>query len=169
VPRTALLGSALVAGVLLATGVLAGCSPDTPVAVSRVPGTGAATTAPGPTAGAVPTVLPTPVAAGTVGRVPGPFDDRLALTGTRLDADGVHTRVTVTSDVSDILALEVTAAFYDSHGRLLGSGRVVRGEQHDATGSHVPDESLDLVVPAAPAYAARTASAVLTVPVLVNE
>ncbi len=167
-PRSPRVRAGLLAA-LLATGclTLAGCAGDdapTPP-LTRT----AATFAPGPTAVAAPGVLAAPVPRGTVGRAAGPFDDRFDLEGTRLAADGVHTRLTVTSDVSDILALEVSAAFYDAAGQLLGTGRVVRGEQHDETGAHVPDESLDLLVPAAPAYAARVASAVLSVPVLVNE
>ena len=45
--------------------------------------------------------------------------------GLRLDAAGVHGSATITSDVSDILELEVVAGFYDDQGRLLGTGRFV--------------------------------------------
>lgn len=165
--RSALLG------LLLLAVPVAGCTSsgrDVHLAAGTAqtsPGT--AQTSPGPTAPAPPGTLASPVPAGTVHLVPGPFDDRFGLVGTRLAADGVHTRLVVTSDVSDVLALEMTADFYDRAGRLLGSGRVVRGDQHDASGSHVPDESLDLLVPAEPGYAARVASARLEVPVLVNE
>lgn len=163
-----LLSPAVLAALLAAASVtLAGCSSDAAPAAPRT--AGMSQTSPGPTPAAAPAVLDGAVSAGTVGRAPGPFDDRFGLVGTRLAPDGVQTQLTVTSDVSDLLALEVTAAYYDAAGRLLGTGRVVRGEQHDASGAHVPDESLDLVVPVQAAWAPRVASAVLAVPVLVNE
>ncbi|MCU1692363.1 MAG: hypothetical protein JWM64_1454 [Frankiales bacterium] len=145
---------------------LTACSEDAAqVAVSASP-LAAPTTTPGPGPAAAPTVLATPVPRGTVSRRPGPFDDRFGLTGTRLGPDGVHTRVDVTSDVSDLLALEVVADFYDASGRLLGSGRA---EHSDEQMTGTPGQPVDLVVPAAPAWSGRTASAVLSVPVLVNE
>ncbi len=78
----------------------------------------------------------------------------------------MHTRVDVTSDVSDVLALELVADFYDGAGRLLGSGRA---EHSDEEMHGTPGQPLDLVVPADRAWSARVASAVLSVPVLVNE
>ena len=155
----------LLTGVLLVAG-LAACTTAPPDGAASARPAAALTLAPGPTGAPVPTALDVPPPPGTVRRVAGPFDDRLALEGTRLAADGVHTRVTVLSDVSEVLSLELSAAFYDASGRLLGTGRAVRGEQ---SGQGVPDERTDLVVPAAPAWAPRVASAVLSVPVLVNE
>lgn len=165
---------------LLALGS-AGCTASAPVA--GAPAAAPASTAP---AGALPTsalpavsLAPTdtappapahlaePVAAGTVARQPGPFDDRLRMTGVRLRAGTVEARLRVTSDVSEVLALEVDADFYDARGALLGRTRTRSAPAHEAAG--VPDEAVALRLPAATAYRHRVASAVLSVPVLVNE
>ncbi|MCW2778012.1 MAG: hypothetical protein JWN17_1737 [Frankiales bacterium] len=129
----------------------------------------AATTSPEPGPAAAPATLDSPVPRGTVSREPGPFDDRFRLTGTRLAADGVHTRVDVTSDVSDVLALEVVAHFYDARGALLGSGRATHSDEEMVAHGGTPDEHVELLVPTTPAWASRVTSAVLSVPVLVNE
>ena len=110
-------------------------------------------------------------ALGTVARVSGPFDDRFALGVLRL-RDGVVTgRLTVTSDVSELLELEVVAGFYDARGRFLGTSRWVHhlGEsgEHGHTGP--PEESETFRVVAPGRLRERVASAAVGVPVLVNE
>lgn len=101
----------------------------------------------------------------TVGRVRGPFDDRLRLTGLALSGHAVSGGLTVTSDVSEILEVEVLAGFYDARGQLLGTASYVRhGEDFADVNEH-----LGFSIRPAPAYAARVASAAVGVPVLVNE
>jgi hypothetical protein len=79
---------------------------------------------------------------GGVARVAGPFDDRFALS--RLSfADGRASGVlTVTSDVSDLLELQVVAGFYDADGRLLATRRFVHhGELHEVAVNAAPNET----------------------------
>jgi hypothetical protein len=108
---------------------------------------------------------------GEVRVTPGPFTDRIQLAGTRLDGPTVHGTLAITTDVSDVLALEVQAAFYDATGRLVGTG-TFRHADEDAMGgggAHVPhNDGIDFTITAAPAGAAVSA-AVLSIPVLVNE
>jgi hypothetical protein len=111
---------------------------------------------------------------GAVGTVPGPFDDRFDWSGLRLDDDAVHGSLTVTSDVSDLLELQVLGGFYDVRGRFLGTARWTyhldeseHGSGHDHAGP--PDEHRDVVVRAPARFRDRVASAAVGVPVLVNE
>ncbi|MFM6848991.1 MAG: hypothetical protein ACKOVB_07780 [Terrabacter sp.] len=111
---------------------------------------------------------------GTVGAVPGPFDDRFDWSSLRLDGDAVRGSLTVTSDVSDLLELQVLAGFYDDRGRFLGTARWTyhldeseHGSGHDHAGP--PDEHRDVVVRAPARFRDRVASAAVGVPVLVNE
>ncbi|WP_148612781.1 hypothetical protein [Nocardioides rubriscoriae] len=110
-------------------------------------------------------------APGTVAVVPGPFDDRFVLRGVRL-ADGVVSgRLTVTSDVSDLLELEVVAGFYDADGRLLTTAKAVH-HLDEAVASHEegpPDETAPFRIAVPRRLLDRVASAAITVPVLVNE
>ena len=76
-------------------------------------------------------------------------------------------RLTITSDVSDLLDLEVRADFYDAAGRLLASGR-----QTDATSRHRARSTPARGVRGLPLRIAAPAGAVaalVSVPVLVNE
>ncbi|MFD0569313.1 hypothetical protein ACFQ0T_08580 [Kitasatospora gansuensis] len=103
----------------LALTLAVGCSgpsedepvPTAPVSALALP---APREAPAPAA-----VLGSPAAAGEVRLEQGPFTDRLTFTGLRLDpkATAVTGHLAITSDVSDLLALEVRAAFYDASGR----------------------------------------------------
>ncbi|MFB8000758.1 hypothetical protein [Nocardia sp. NPDC056000] len=106
---------------------------------------------------------------GEVRLEPGPFTDRIQLTGTRLDGTTVHGRLAITTDVSDVLALEVQAAFYDAAGKLVGTGHFEHADEEAmGGGTHIPhDDGIDFTIPA-PAGAAVSA-AVLSIPVLVNE
>ncbi|MFE3187690.1 hypothetical protein ACFXHA_01695 [Nocardia sp. NPDC059240] len=159
----------LIAGILLAG----------PLAVTGCSSTPASAPAPAAKPSAGPRVVEPPAAAvsvtpGEVRLTPGPFTDRVRLSGTRLDGATVHGTLAVTSDVSDLLALEVRADFYDASGHLVGSGRFERADGESAAGSHAGnghvagDDGIAFTITAAPADAA-VAAAVLSIPVLVNE
>lgn len=121
--------------------------------------------------------LAPPAHAGEVRIEEGPFTDRLALTELKL-ADGVTGHVKIGADVSDTLALEIRAAFYDADGKLLGSASFGYQEEEetgpahgDADNAHKPraaGEGVDFAV-AVPPGVAKPSAAVLSVPVLVNE
>ncbi len=109
-------------------------------------------------------------AAGTVVRAEGPFDDRLRLAGLRLEGARVTGEVTVTSDVSEILELQVLVGFYDRAGRLLGTNRYDRLEGHqDGHAGAAPPEEVRFSVAVPRDLRDRVASAAVGVPVLVNE
>lgn len=116
--------------------------------------------------------------AGAVTLTDGPFTDRLRLDGAALSANGstVTGELVVTSDVSELLELEVTAWFYDASGQPVGTGHQVldaaphsdaeHGEQHGyAPRTEGEPVTLRIVAP----QGVRAHSAVLSVPVLVNE
>ncbi|HCB02873.1 MAG TPA: hypothetical protein DEQ43_01175 [Nocardioides bacterium] len=110
---------------------------------------------------------------GTVVTVPGPFDDRFTLSDVTV-ADGVVSgSLTVVSDVSEILELQVLAGFYDDRGDFLGTGRAVfhlqeeEGHSHEEAGS--PNETESFRIRAPKAVAGQTVAAAIGVPVLVNE
>lgn len=114
--------------------------------------------------------LTAPPAAGTVDLRPGPFTDRVRIDGLRLvpgTAPVVTGRLSVTTDVSDLISLELVADFYDRTGRLVGSTRTAYG---DAERPHIEgeDESVAFRL-AAPAGAGTAVFAVLSIPSLVNE
>ncbi|MEV7281348.1 hypothetical protein [Streptomyces sp. NPDC093111] len=104
----------------------------------------------------------------------GPFTDRVRFTRLALrDRRGVAGHLAITSDVSDVIALEVRAAFYDADGRLLGSGVFTYGEDHEGEkggghGRRTAGAGIDFTVPAKDLHG-TPAAAVLSVPVLVNE
>jgi hypothetical protein len=109
---------------------------------------------------------------GTVDVVPGPFDDRFTLGRLQVAHGAVSGRLRVTSDVSDVLELQVLVGFYDAHGGFLGTGRATyhldeatEDVEHEGTPSEL--ESFRVVAPSR--YADRVAAAVVGVPVLVNE
>jgi hypothetical protein len=107
---------------------------------------------------------------GKVTRLPGPFDDRFVLRHIALEGDTVTGSVKITSDVSDLLELQVLAAFYDRNGSPLGTGRFVHhlqegGHQHAGP----PEETEHFDIPAPRQVRDRVASAAVGVPVLVNE
>jgi hypothetical protein len=107
---------------------------------------------------------------GTVTRVTGPFDDRFTMQKLAFDTSKVSGRVSITSDVSDILELEVLAGFYDAGGKLLGTNRFVHhlvDETHGHTGPPSEVQGFSIAVPLA--LRDRAVSASVGVPVLVNE
>jgi hypothetical protein len=108
-------------------------------------------------------------AAGRVGRVAGPFDDRFRLDGLSLRDGRVTGALTVTSDVSDLIELQVQVSYYDAQGALLGVRRWTHHveEEHAHTGPPSERERFSTVAPAA--WRGQVASAAVGVPVLVNE
>lgn len=132
-----------------------------------------ATTAAPPAVAVVPAPTDVPAgaapAAGTVVRSSGPFDDRFVLADLRLREGAVTGALRVTTDVSDVLVLEVHAAFYDEAGTLLGTAAQVRQDEEGDGSTGPPDESLDVLVEPLKPWAGRVASARVWVPVLVNE
>lgn len=148
--------------------LLSGCSDDGRPSASVVAAP-AATLSPQPLPPAAAERLPSPVPEGAVTLRPGPFDDRFALAGTSLDDGTVTTSLTVTSDVSDLIVLEAVVDFYRADGRLLGSVRRSHAPDHGGAEGGEPEEAVALEVEADEAYRDDVASAVLSVPVLVNE
>ncbi len=130
--------------------------------------TAAVTTLPGRIAPTGDTVLPGFATAhpvpGGVTRVAGPFDDRFTVSSTRLRRGAVAGVLTVTSDVSEVIDLQVMVGFYDARGTLLGTGT---WEKH-GEGAR-PDEVVRYFVTAPAAYRDRAVAAAIGVPVLVNE
>jgi len=111
------------------------------------------------------------VAAGTVALAPGPFLDRVRLTALHLGPTAVTGTLDVTSDVSEIITLEVSVAFYDGAGTLLGSSSQLFSTADTEpfhTTSGVVGLPLTVPVPAQ-VTAGSPRSAVLGIPVLVNE
>lgn len=111
-------------------------------------------------------------APGSVVSVAGPFDDRFVLSGLHIKDGTVSGRLHITSDVSEVLELQVLAGFYDARGDFLGSGRAVYHlDEHSHHDEHAgPPSELKLFEIAAPAaYAGKVAAASVGVPVLVNE
>ena len=165
----------------LALVLAAGCSRapvvDFPVAGGRVPTPGAVPASVQRPVRVAPPVLASPPASGSAVVEPGPFTDRLAVTGLRVEP-GDHPRLTgrleVTTDVSELMVLEIVADFYDERGHLVGSAaQAVRG--HSIGGApHVDEEGhgrevVAIDVAAEAPFPRRAVAAVVTVPQLVNE
>ena len=121
-----------------------------------------------PTLPGLATASPAP---GSVAQVPGPFDDRFRLQGLVFDGRAVTGTVAVTSDVSDLLELEVLAGFYDRDGTLVGTAREVHHlDESTAAPDHEgpPDEDYAFEI-GVPAEVEGAVAAAVGVPVLVNE
>lgn len=135
------------------------------VVTTSLPGLSASSTDPGLAA-----QHPAP---GTVAQAPGPFDDRFTLEGARFDRTGVSATVHITSDVSELMDLQVQVGFYDARGQLLGSSQWEQhgdGHTSDDEGHIGPPEQRHPVSVALPAgLSGRAVSAALAVTVLVNE
>ena len=110
-------------------------------------------------------------AAGTVQLAKGPFDDRFEVNDLAFDGVTVSGSVLVTSDVSEVINLEVVAGFYDSTGALIGEGRFVLESEHGKTEgtAKLPDESVAFRIDVPAVIAGQASSAAIGVPVLVNE
>ena len=167
-PLTQATPAILLLGCLLLTG----CSRGIDAAALPTPGAVAASTAVAATT--APQALqtaPVPTAAppspGSVDRSTGPFDDRFTVSGLTLRSGVVTGELTVTSDVSSIIVMEVHSAFFDRSGGYLGD--VVQRVERDDGAPHVPDERVALRLRPAASYAGRVSAARLYVPVLVNE
>ena len=107
---------------------------------------------------------------GAVARLAGPFDDRFRLSRLDYASGRVSGVLTVTSDVSELLELQVLAGFYDGDGRLLGTGRFVHhldGHHEHAGADPHAIERFAIVAPRR--IQPRAVSAAVGVPVLVNE
>ncbi|GAB4098571.1 hypothetical protein [Sinomonas halotolerans] len=159
---------------LASAALLAGCAapgqPDTaapqPVSVqTALPGLTAPTGEPG-----LPSLHEAHPKPGQAIQAAGPFDDRFEIEGLAFDGKDVKGTIRITSDVSDLLELQVLAGFYDADGTLLGTARFEHhldeseGHQHAGPPSEVEEFSI-----AAPAAAGNAVSAAVGVPVLVNE
>lgn len=120
-----------------------------------------------PTLNGMQTSRPSP---GHVQQVAGPFDDRLVFEDLAFDGKQVTGAVRVTSDVSDLLELQVLAGFYDKSGAFLGTARFdhhLGSEGHGHAGPPEEREAFSIAVPAE--FKAKAVSATVGVPVLVNE
>lgn len=152
-----------------ATLALGACTASTTTEDPAVPdvAVGAADVArqpPGLDAGPAASVAPVPDP-GTVTLIEGPFTARVHLDGLTLVDGRLTGTLDVVSDVSELLALELDAAWYDADGALVGSSRTVvdpaTAEQfHTVDG--IADLPFDIPTPGA-------VSATLAIPVLVNE
>lgn len=108
-------------------------------------------------------------APGTVTWVEGPFDDRFRTSQVRLENGAVHGALTITTDVSSILDLQVQAGFFAADGSYLGSASWSLLAEHEEEHEGVPDESVSFVVEAPAAYAGKAVAASAGVVSLVNE
>ncbi|MFI5532495.1 hypothetical protein ACIA8O_28580 [Kitasatospora sp. NPDC051853] len=158
---------------LLALALLTGCTSTAPEQEAAPPPAPGQVSLPAPKEAPSPTAsLAGPVRPGEVRVEPGPFTDRVSLERLTLDkgaAVGGH--LTVTSDVSDVLTLELRAAFYDQQGQLAGTG-TFHYEEEESEGAHLGPRAaqggIDFSVPAGKLTSAPV-TAVLSLPVLVNE
>ena len=107
------------------------------------------------------------VPAGTVSVADGPFTDRLRITELQLSGSAVTGSLAVTSDVSEVLNLELRVDFYGAAGDLLGSNRQVFTAQ-DTEPFHSTSGVVGLPI-TVPAPLLGSHSAVVSIPVLVNE
>jgi len=162
----------VMASVLIAVAVAA-CSHATETRSDVDPRTAAVTTFPGltpatgdPTLDGIDTQHPE---RGEIVTVSGPFDDRFEWSELRLSQRMLTGHIEISSDVSELLELEVVAGFYDDAGKFLGTARFVHhlGAAHeDSAHDHVGKE-FRITIPAR--FRAKVTAAAVGVPVLVNE
>ncbi|MER5727551.1 hypothetical protein ABT084_04200 [Streptomyces sp. NPDC002138] len=175
--RTAGALAAAAAVLALASGCSGGAASDAADGSGEAAGSAAPVALPAPRSAPAPApVLARPAAQGEVRIEEGPFTDRVKLTALKLtDKASVTGHLTITSDISDVLALEVGAAYYDASGHLLGTTKfqyqeegedAQGGDHHD--GPRAAAAGIDFTVPAGQ-FAQAPASVVLSLPVLVNE
>jgi hypothetical protein len=103
-------------------------------------------------------------------QVKGPFDDRFVLEQLVFTPAGASGTIRITSDVSDLLELQILAGFYDEQGKLLGTGRYVHHAEEDGhSHSGPPSETEKFSIPVPENLRDKAVSAAVGVPVLVNE
>lgn len=180
IPRPILLGSVAVAGMAVAVAAGAGIGAglgSASAAAERdfVPAASAATSFPGlavadadtPTLPGLASAAPP---AGAVVQAAGPFDDRFLLHDLEVSDSAVTGTLEVTSDVSELIELEVIAGFYDADGALLGENSfVLHGDEEEHSHAGPPEEEHEFTVPVPASLAGQAVSAAVGVPVLVNE
>lgn len=160
--------------VVVSVVVLGGQSPASSASAANDPMAAVKTSSPGlapaegePDLASFQTTRPSP---GQVLQAQGPFDDRLVLESLSLDGQAVTGAVRITSDVSDLLELQVLAGFYDESGTLLGTARFehhLGSKGHNDAGPPAEREEFSIALP--DEFKAKTVSAAVGVPVLVNE
>lgn len=107
---------------------------------------------------------------GQATQVAGPFDDRFVLERLAVTAGSATGIIRITSDVSDLLELQILAGFYDEQGKLVGTGRYVHHTEEDGH-AHAgpPAETEKFSIPVPKNLRGKAVSAAIGVPVLVNE
>ncbi|WP_330331356.1 hypothetical protein OHS33_17520 [Streptomyces sp. NBC_00536] len=175
--RTAGALAAAAAVLALASGCSGGPAAATADSAAEAAGSAAPVVLPAPRGAPAPAaVLAQPAKPGEVRIEEGPFTDRVKMTALKLtDKASVTGHIAITSDVSDTLALEIGAAYYDPTGHLLGTtkfqyqeeGEDAQGDQHH-DGPRAAGDGIDFTVPAGQ-FAQAPASVVLSIPVLVSE
>lgn len=116
-----------------------------------------------------------PPAPGEARLVAGPFTDRLRLQQVSLQGGVMRGSFAQVADNSAVLVMEVQGDFYDARGALLGSRRTVLRQPdvvrsgRGGTGTQRYGGDIVFTVAAAPAWSARAAGVLLSVPTLVNE
>lgn len=174
--RSTILSSlaVVVAGVVVGLGIFAIVQAAEPVDSSAAPVVAPQTSFPAlappvgePELTSIDSIRPT---AGEVLQANGPFDDRFVFEDLAFDGTSVIGAVRITSDVSELLDLQVVAGFYDAEGQLLGTSRFVHHSAHEEGGHEGPPELREEFTVAIPEGLGGSAvSAAVGVPVLVNE
>lgn len=108
---------------------------------------------------------------GTVVQVAGPFDNRFSFSGLALDGSRVSGTVQVTSDVSELLDLQVVAGFYDDQGRLVATARHdYHADAHtESEGDGPPSSTHAFSIEVPTDWRKTVVAAAVGVTVLVNE
>jgi hypothetical protein len=111
-------------------------------------------------------------ASGSVVEAPGPFDDRFHFQLLAFAGATVSGTAAITSDVSDLLELEVQVGFYDRNGVLVGTASDVHHLDEssvDHAREGVPVEKHRFAVDVPRELRGVAVAAAVGVPVLVNE
>ena len=163
---TLLAAAAIAAGTLSPTAKPAAVQTPLPAAVkTQLPGLTPASGEPD-----LPGLRDAHPAPGQVVQAAGPFDDRFALDRVVLSAAGVTGGIHITSDVSDLLELQIVAGFYDNNGNLLATGRYEHHlEENGHSHAGTPTETEDFSIPVPVEAQGKAVAASIGVPVLVNE